>query len=96
MPNPALRLRKPTACPKCGSADIRLILYGHPNAEAVAMILRGLACVGGCLMDRWLPDWRCHDCRHEWLDPLDPAKQELEGLVERILQSADPVRALAA
>ncbi len=55
-----LQLRKPTICPKCGGNDIRLILYGYPNAEALKMILRSEGCVGYRAMARWLPDWRCH------------------------------------
>ena len=96
LSDPTLQLRKPTICPQCSGTDIRLILYGCPNAEALGMIGGGEACLGCDAIDRWLPDWRCHDCGHEWFDPDDPAKQKLERLVERMLGPADEHMTLAA
>jgi hypothetical protein len=95
-PGPVLQLRRPISCPKCRGREIRLILYGHPAAEALGMVWRGEACLGRRSIARWLPDWRCHDCGHEWFDPADPAKQELERLVERILAPAEKHWTLAA
>lgn len=88
MKDSPIQLRRPAACPKCGALDLRRIIYGRPMPEAMAMIERGEACLGHCFIERWLPDWRCHACRHEWFDADDPAKQELERLVERIFEGA--------
>jgi hypothetical protein len=79
-----LELRKPAECPKCHGRDIRRILYGFPTDEAFAMVDRGEAVLGGCVVFDWMPDWECHDCRHRWFDPDDPAKQEMESLSARI------------
>ncbi len=95
-PDSTLSLRKPATCPECGATDIRLILYGRPNAEALDLIWRGEACLGYRSIDRWLPDWRCHGCGHEWFDADDPAKQNLERLVERVLGPAEGRKTLAA
>jgi hypothetical protein len=94
--DPTLGLRQPAKCPKCGGSDLRFILYGYPNIEALAMIVRGVACLGFSSIDRWLPDWRCYNCGHEWFDADDPAKQKLERLVERVLGPEDDHQPLAA
>jgi hypothetical protein len=96
MSHPTLQLRRPGECPHCLGRDIRLILYGHPNREALGMISRGEACLGPCSLERWLPDWRCSACGHEWFDPDDPAKQRLEQLLERVLRFTETHTTLAA
>lgn len=49
------------------------------------MIERGIAVTGGCFIAPNMPDWRCRACGHEWLDLTDPARQEIEELLIRIL-----------
>jgi hypothetical protein len=87
-----IELRRPDACPKCGGADLRRIVYGRPTAEAMQQIERGEACLGECLVKPWLPDWRCHSCGHEWYVADDPGKQELESLLQRFIEKADAQR----
>lgn len=80
-----LELRRPERCPECGEASFVRVLHGYPAPEARAMIERGDAVSGGCFIALNLPDWRCRNCEHEWLDLSDPARQELEELTKRII-----------
>lgn len=72
-------------CPQCGAMEVLRILYGHPNSTALALVNDGTAVLGGCLIQHCLPDWRCGSCRHEWFDASDPAKVEMEALLDRML-----------
>jgi hypothetical protein len=61
------RVDKPTTCPRCASADVRVILYGyrgnqHGRLAAQEAFRRNLAVQGGCLVaDTW-PTWLCGAC----------------------------------
>lgn len=79
-------LLKPSICPKCGGSDIRRIVGGRPTSEGWEMIERGEAVLGSCFLDRKWNDWRCMDCLNEWYDPNDPARKEMEELLEKILK----------
>ena len=81
-----LELRKPDLCPKCGGSDIRRIVGGRPTQEAWDMIHRGEAVLGTCFESLDRPDWRCMTCRHQWFDPTDPARIELDQMLKRILE----------
>ena len=68
-----LALKKPEQCPRCSQANIIRILYGQPVAEKVAMVKRGEAELGGCVIGPGeMPDWRCRSCRYSWPDRTDP------------------------
>jgi ribosomal protein L37AE/L43A len=92
MEDSPIELRKPDVCPKCSGMDVRRILYGRPTAESMQRVERGEACLGGCFIQPWLPDWRCHSCRHVWFVADDPSKQELERLLHSIIEKADAQR----
>ncbi|MBM3459958.1 MAG: hypothetical protein FJX77_15665 [Armatimonadetes bacterium] len=77
-------LRRPTACPECGGTTILRIFYGYPTWEAWALVEDGQATLGGCFVSQWAPDWQCGVCRHEWFDPDDPVKQEMERLLANL------------
>jgi ribosomal protein L37AE/L43A len=96
MTDKPIELRKPDTCPKCDSTDVRRIIYGRPTAESLERIKRGEACLGHCFIEPWLPDWRCHACRHEWFVADDPGKQELERLLRSIIERAHEQKTPAA
>jgi ribosomal protein L37AE/L43A len=79
-------LIKPSICPECKGTDIRRIIGGRPTPEAWEMVERGEAVLGSCFLERKWNDWRCIDCNYEWYDPDDPARQEMEALLEKILK----------
>ena len=67
-----LLLPKPEKCPKCSEAAILRILYGQPVSEKVAMVERGEAVLGGCVIGPGeMPDWRCRNCGYVWRDGAD-------------------------
>jgi hypothetical protein len=79
-------LRRPEVCSKCGDTEVQRIVYGPPTAESWQLIERGQACLGGCFVRPWLPDWRCNSCRHEWFVADDPVKQEREIYLQELLK----------
>src|SRR3954463_9598614 len=78
-------LRKPSTCPKCGGHDIKRVVGGRPTPEAREMVQREEAVLGTCFESFDRPDWHCAACRHQWFDRTDPARQEMEALLQRIL-----------
>jgi hypothetical protein len=93
MSDSDLQLTKPTECPKCHATDVRRIIYGRPTPESFEKIQRGEAALGHCFIEPWLPDWRCGVCRHEWFVADDPAKQEMERLLQKIITESEARRA---
>lgn len=70
--------RRPERCPTCGCTRILLILHGLPTDEAMALVERGEATLGGCALIAQEPDWECSRCRHRWFDPHDPVRQMID------------------
>lgn len=62
------RPKRPAKCPKCGSANVRPVVYGLPSTEAMEAQARGELAVefGGCVISGNDPRWFCTDCRHSW------------------------------
>jgi hypothetical protein len=83
-------IRRPDRCPACCDANFVRIVYGVPTPSSLAMVERGEAVLGGCFHGLRMPDWRCNSCRHEWLDLTDPARQEVENIIERAVQRRNP------
>ena len=54
----------PEACPCCGHAPVAVILYGLPNfSETLKKALAdGTVVLGGCVVSRDDPEWRCANC----------------------------------
>jgi hypothetical protein len=53
------------------------------------MIERGEAIAGTCFASLDRPDWHCAVCGHQWFDPTDPARQEVDELFRRIFQKGN-------
>jgi hypothetical protein len=53
-------------CPVCGDTAVVPIIYGLPTSEAFAMVERGEAALGGCVISREAPRWRCKACHMEF------------------------------
>ncbi|XXX75544.1 hypothetical protein WMF30_48630 [Sorangium sp. So ce134] len=77
-------LRRPDACPACASPRILRIFYGLPLPETMALVERGEALLGGCIICAGQPDWECSRCRHRWHDPQDPARQRVDAFLEEL------------
>jgi DNA-directed RNA polymerase subunit RPC12/RpoP len=56
-----------TRCPKCGSENVKRIIYGYPSPETVEDFYAGRVVLGGCMICPDYPDYRCANCGHEWL-----------------------------
>ncbi len=80
---------RPERCPRCGSPDIRIILYGYRGHgedldAAEEACKRKLAVGGGCIVDLDFPIWECGRCRlkggryADLLPPEEVAAQEAE------------------
>lgn len=56
---------KPESCPRCGFAPVANILYGYPvfTDELKQEIATGNIVLGGCLVPRDAPRWKCSQCR---------------------------------
>ena len=78
-------LRKPAWCPKCGSQDIREIVYGLPTDEAFELAEAGEVVLGGCFITFNDPDWCCMQCQHKWSDDSDPARKERDRIIFDLL-----------
>lgn len=49
-------------CPKCGSKNVKVIMYGLPSPGTSSKNVVS----GGCCIDDDSPKWHCGRCRHEW------------------------------
>jgi hypothetical protein len=58
-------VRKPKACPKCGSTSIAEILCGKPTIATQLMVEKaeGKFVFGGCSVSRDDPSWQCVACK---------------------------------
>lgn len=77
-------LRRPTACPACGSVHLKRLIWGRPSEETQVWINRGKALPAGCSPPPYPPQWRCTGCGHEWKDETDPDQQLLDKCERRI------------
>ena len=75
---------KPGACPKCGSSEIKPIVYGLVDDEGLEKARRGEVVLGGCEVYEDMPEWECSSCKHRWFDPSDPQRVEREELKRRM------------
>jgi hypothetical protein len=85
-------LRKPESCPACGGKEIKQVMYGFPTKETMERAKRGEVVLGGCCVIDDMPDWQCSGFHHRWFDPTDPARIELDRLMDKIKQEADERR----
>ena len=76
-------LRRPTACPACGSDRLKRLVWGRPSEEGQVWIDRGTAITAGCTPPPYPPQWRCSGCGHEWKDLTDPDQQRLDEIERR-------------
>lgn len=55
-------------CPKCGSTNVALILYGLMDLDEKmkAMTNEGKITLGGCMAEEKPLKWACNDCRHKY------------------------------
>jgi hypothetical protein len=74
------QLKKPESCVKCKGAEILFIIRGQPSREAMAMVHRGEAVLGGLTFSTDMPHWQCKDCGHQFSIETDPAVKELREL----------------
>lgn len=70
--------RRPERCPTCRCTRILRILHGSPTDEAMALVSRGEATLGGCFIVAQHPDWECSRCRYQWFDPHDSVRQMVD------------------
>lgn len=58
---------KSKICPKCGSSDISMIVYGLvddiPSKEELQ---KKKIKLGGCIVSSDSTKWECDDCVHRW------------------------------
>lgn len=59
-------MSRKNVCPKCGSQDVILIVYGYPTVEAGEAAERGELALGGCCVGDNDPDRTCKACGHNW------------------------------
>ena len=59
------------------------------KVEIARRIERGEAVAGTCFASFDRPDWHCPACGHQWFDPADPARKEVDGLLRRILEKGN-------
>lgn len=57
--------RQPDACPLCGSVAVVPICYGYPAHDVFMAFMDGRVDLGGCVVGKADPAWRCHGCRAE-------------------------------
>lgn len=55
-------------CPKCGSENIALIIWGDPVYcdGLIQDIDEGRVHIGGCCVTGDNPEWHCNDCEEEF------------------------------
>jgi hypothetical protein len=53
-------------CPRCGSGNVRPILYGMPGPEMTEDSMAGKVALGGCVVFPEAPDRLCRNCGHDW------------------------------
>ena len=78
-PEPAAaKYRDPAAAGPmhCGQAMVRIV-YGYPTRGTQEAAARGEIRLGGCVIDRFSPDWKCPVCGHA---SFDRASQDTGGL----------------
>lgn len=55
---------RPSACPACGSSDVKEIVFGLPTAE---LFDDPTVALGGCVIPPGPPpEWHCGNCSREW------------------------------
>ena len=59
----AILFPEPSACPSCGSTNLRKLIYGL-LAEPLSDEEQNIYHVGGCVVRN--ENWRCNGCGHEW------------------------------
>jgi hypothetical protein len=60
------------------------IFYGLPTSEAMEIVRRREAVLGGCFVGAGQPDWECAHCGHRWYDPQDPEHRRWDAFVEEL------------
>ena len=70
----------PIGCPSCGEQDPLRIVYGYPTHEMFQASQRGEFALGGCVIERTSPDWRCRQCGNEWADGNGPRLEGVAGV----------------
>jgi len=54
-------------CPKCGSSDISMIIYGYvENPPTIEEQRKEKITLGGCVTDESSTKWECDDCLYRW------------------------------
>ena len=55
-------------CPRCGSNDVAVIVYGKPLLTRRIMegFDSGKLISGGCMVRDKAPRWHCHNCRKDF------------------------------
>jgi len=56
---------KSKICPKCGSSDISMIVYGLVD-DMQAIEKSEKKKLGGCIVRSDSTKWECDDCEHRW------------------------------
>lgn len=60
-------LPKTPQCPACGDAGkVVPIIYGRPGPDLLEAAKRGEVVLGGCVVSKGSPSWRCRACGKEW------------------------------
>ena len=54
-------------CPKCGSKDVSMIIYGLVNqVPSKEELERKKIRLGGCTIGQDSTKWECDDCHNKW------------------------------
>lgn len=56
---------KPT-CPKCGSDDTVMMIYGKPTEKSFNLAYEGKAVLRGCMVHGEPRNSLCRNCEHEF------------------------------
>lgn len=58
----------PPDCPECHSGHVGEYGYGMPDYEDDLKedLITGVVVLGGCLVSRDMPRWKCLNCGHQW------------------------------